>query len=451
MRIDFKIAAGAVALVVIASASFAADRGSRGRVVEQYQQLPMPPGFQVLNNELEGNVYADPAGKTLYTWPFRSMRAGESGDQIGKPACGYTKDDKSDGLAEPYPGGFLLPDLDKRRSCAEEYPPAFAGADAKPIGEWSIIDRPDGRKQWAHKGYPIYTAIADKKPGDVLGGSKRGGEGGRVPVSPPILVPPMFGVTQAVNGRLLTTDKDITVYVSDFDRPGRSTCAGKCLETWKPLIAPLFAESQGEWSVFERAPGVKQWAYRGRPLYTFVEDGDTIPGKLWGNDEAGWHAVYTQRVADPPSDFRYQDTPTGIVIADRRGHTVYRYNCTEDAIDQFACDRPDSPQQYRLAVCGGGDVDKCLQLFPYIPYSASARNESTLWGPVLINLRTGHHAKPGEANAQEVWAFRGQPVFTHSRDVAPGDMKGDGWGEGSGTRNGFTAFLVRDDFTRDGP
>jgi predicted lipoprotein with Yx(FWY)xxD motif len=203
--------------------------------------------------------------------------------------------------------------------------------------------------------------------------------------------------------------------------------------------------------VFERSPGVKQWAYRGHPLYTYVENGESDVGSLVGNDIPGWHSVYTQHVAAPPSDFMFQDTPAGQVVADRRGHTVYIYNCTEDTIDQFACNLPDSPQQYRLAVCGGGDPDTCNRLFPYVRVSSTAKNQSSLWQSLLIDPHTGHEAGAGDKDAVQVWAYRGSPVYTYADDPQPGAINGHGWGEGSGHRNGFTAFFVRNDFSRSGP
>jgi hypothetical protein len=45
-----------------------------------------------------------------------------------------------------------------------------------------------------------------------------------------------------------------------------------------------------------------------------------------------------------------------------------------------------------------------------------------------------------------VWAFRGRPVYTFVDDKNPGDTEGDSFGEWRGTRNGFLAFFLRDDF-----
>jgi predicted lipoprotein with Yx(FWY)xxD motif len=57
--------------------------------------------------------------------------------------------------------------------CAALWPPAMAGADAKPEGDLSIVTRDDGTKQWAYKGKPIYLYSADKKAGDATGDNFR--------------------------------------------------------------------------------------------------------------------------------------------------------------------------------------------------------------------------------------------------------------------------------------
>lgn len=53
--------------------------------------------------------------------------------------------------------------------CAGNWPPLMAGADAKASGDWSVITRDDGSKQWAYKGQPLYTWSKDSKPGDKTG------------------------------------------------------------------------------------------------------------------------------------------------------------------------------------------------------------------------------------------------------------------------------------------
>ena len=53
--------------------------------------------------------------------------------------------------------------------CAEAWPPLFAPADAKAVGDFTVVTRKDGSKQWALKGMPLYTWVKDTKPGDVTG------------------------------------------------------------------------------------------------------------------------------------------------------------------------------------------------------------------------------------------------------------------------------------------
>ena len=53
--------------------------------------------------------------------------------------------------------------------CATNWPPLMAPAGASATGDWSIVTRDDGSRQWAHKGKPVYYWIKDSKPGDRTG------------------------------------------------------------------------------------------------------------------------------------------------------------------------------------------------------------------------------------------------------------------------------------------
>lgn len=53
--------------------------------------------------------------------------------------------------------------------CAANWPPVMAAADAKPEGDYTIVTRDDGAKQWAYKGKPLYLWVKDQKPGDKTG------------------------------------------------------------------------------------------------------------------------------------------------------------------------------------------------------------------------------------------------------------------------------------------
>lgn len=85
---------------------------------------------------IESGILVSPNGLTLYT--FDRDKPGD-----GKSAC-----------------------VDK---CAVNWPPLSADASAKGSGHWSVVTRPDGAKQWAYKGKPLYYWIKDQKPGDKTG------------------------------------------------------------------------------------------------------------------------------------------------------------------------------------------------------------------------------------------------------------------------------------------
>ncbi len=54
-------------------------------------------------------------------------------------------------------------------ACAKNWPPLLAKADEMASGDYTVITRDDGSKQWAYKGKPLYYWIKDQKPGDKTG------------------------------------------------------------------------------------------------------------------------------------------------------------------------------------------------------------------------------------------------------------------------------------------
>ncbi|MBY0510718.1 MAG: hypothetical protein K2P94_11280 [Rhodospirillaceae bacterium] len=100
--------------------------------------------------------------------------------------------------------------------------------------------------------------------------------------------------------KVLADFRGLSIYTFDGDKtPGKSTCVGDCLRDWVPLAAPLMAASpenqkSGDWSVLRRDDGSPQWAYKGRPLYTFVKDakaGDTNGEGFGGPSGERWRAA----------------------------------------------------------------------------------------------------------------------------------------------------------------
>lgn len=53
--------------------------------------------------------------------------------------------------------------------CLESWHPFTASADAKSSGFWEVISREDGNKQWAYKGFALYTYAGDESIGQIRG------------------------------------------------------------------------------------------------------------------------------------------------------------------------------------------------------------------------------------------------------------------------------------------
>lgn len=53
--------------------------------------------------------------------------------------------------------------------CANNWPPFMASGTDSAQGDYTIVTRDDGSKQWAWKGKPLYYWVKDAKPGDKSG------------------------------------------------------------------------------------------------------------------------------------------------------------------------------------------------------------------------------------------------------------------------------------------
>jgi predicted lipoprotein with Yx(FWY)xxD motif len=71
---------------------------------------------------------------------------------------------------------------------------------------------------------------------------------------------------------VLADSKGMTLYTFGKDADGKSTCNAKCAMAWPPLAASADSKPTGDWTVVTRDDGSMQWAYKGKPLYTFAKD-----------------------------------------------------------------------------------------------------------------------------------------------------------------------------------
>jgi predicted lipoprotein with Yx(FWY)xxD motif len=102
-----------------------------------------------------------------------------------------------------------------------------------------------------------------------------------------------FGVAaqdfKKMNGTMVN-GSGMTLYSFDKDAGGKSMCNGPCTANWPPAMAVADAKPKGDWTIITRDDGSKQWAYKGKPVYTWSKDAK--PGDMTGdNFNNAWHVV----------------------------------------------------------------------------------------------------------------------------------------------------------------
>jgi predicted lipoprotein with Yx(FWY)xxD motif len=107
-------------------------------------------------------------------------------------------------------------------------------------------------------------------------------------VSAASAAPPTKTGTTA-KGSALTDTKGMSLYTFDKDAEGKSACNGPCAANWPALKAEASDAASDGYTVIARDDGSKQWAYKGKPLYTFVKDQKA--GDITGDGflNGAWH------------------------------------------------------------------------------------------------------------------------------------------------------------------
>ena len=94
----------------------------------------------------------------------------------------------------------------------------------------------------------------------------------------------------AAQSGVLANPAGMTLYVFDKDAAGKSACNGECAVKWPPLVAAAGDQPSGDYGIVVRDDGTRQWAYKGKPLYTWFKD--QKPGDTTGDGVNNvWHAA----------------------------------------------------------------------------------------------------------------------------------------------------------------
>jgi predicted lipoprotein with Yx(FWY)xxD motif len=387
----------------------AAILGSAGPAAALVAQ--QPPGVRTEATDSLGTVYADPHGKTLYTW---------AGDKPGQSKCNAERFHKIVGLAEIT---YYLPEYQTRPTCQEIWAPFAATAEDRAVGNWTVITREDKSRQWAYLGKALYTFVGDSSPGEVNATSLGRAGLGRKPLLTPTVLPPGIAIKTTIAGRVLRTSAGRALYTKKSEGASKISCGDSCLNPLDPLLAPALVDLEpGEWSVVDRSDGGRQWAFRGKALY--IDRTDLRSGDMVAADKPGWTPVTLQAPLKPPTGFRLEMASMGPVLADASGKSLYLFGCVDEGPDRALCDIPQAPQNsYWESICG--DAKTCTATWRPVVASPRAKPVGKTWSIVALDP-TGarQYAAPGQADAVMAWAYKGRPIYTYVGDKAPGDTYG---------------------------
>lgn len=91
-------------------------------------------------------------------------------------------------------------------------------------------------------------------------------------------------------GEVYANEAGMTLYTFDKDEPGKSHCNDQCAVNWPPVMAAADAVAEGDWTLADRDDGTKMWAYKGMPVYLWIND--TKEGDITGDGVGGvWHII----------------------------------------------------------------------------------------------------------------------------------------------------------------
>jgi predicted lipoprotein with Yx(FWY)xxD motif len=343
------------------------------------------------------SVYADANGMTLYTF--------DNDVEASKPAC--------------------------VGDCAKLWPALPAPAGAKPFGEWTPVTRDDGSKQWALRARPLYRYSQDAKPGEGGGNGRDGawhiaeftpGEGYKLPNAIKL------AESASAASQVLTNEQGMPLYTFDDDRSGgRPNCVtSPCTDHWSPYLAGQLAKPINTLTIVDRGDGLYQWAFKGKPLYSY--DGDVEPGDANGDGVDGrWHAAAVFRNFMPDGIVIARNRFGGRNLAMTNGRPLYirdRVVGTENGqnLRIGSRGRPKVGQILGTAACDA----ECTETWHIFAAPADAQGSGD-WGVVTRDDGT------------KQWVYRGYPVYSFTGDTKPGDMLGNETYQIMGENDPFTA------------
>ena len=331
-----------------------------------------------------GLTYANAAGRSLYTYAKDT--------ESGRSSC-----------------------ID---DCAKAWQPALVPKGAKASGEWSIVTRVDGSKQWAYKGKPLYAFAKDAAAGEKRGDGADDGAWRLAKFDPTAALNLPYGIglaeSVAANGYTLVDNRGMTIYAADVKSDAKAVpcTSSACPAHWVPVAAALLANARGDFSLITRPDGIKQWAYKGKALYTY--SGDMAAGDANGAGIAKnfTTAVLMQNFVPSQASIR-QDHARGPIVTTADGMTLYRRDTSYHQPDGHGLpgSTPGNPAVGRLM---GTEACDAVCAKTWRPFVAPAGAQPSGFWEIMTR-----------ADGTRQWAYKGFALYTYAGDKKAGEKTGN--------------------------
>lgn len=305
--------------------------------------------------------------------------------------------------------------------CLDIWPAFVPNEEDIAIGSFTIFERNDGTKQWAHNGMPIYFFKNDILRSDINGD---GVNGVWHLIEPSITTAfkqetNTLGATITANGLVHVMLRDpstmefidevqdksnFALYTFDNDNVGISNCEDTCLDIWPPLLADENDIPAQPYSIITRSNGMNQWAINGMPLYFFTPD-------LTAEDTNGENVKTVWHVARPAPVKVDEHTSEGSLFV-AHGDILDSQGKTSEELKGLTLYTFDSDIK-------GSGVSECFDGCAVTWPPLYATSDDQAFGDFTIIPRSENNTTTFQ------WVYKGLPLYFYVADREIGDTNGD--------------------------
>jgi predicted lipoprotein with Yx(FWY)xxD motif len=302
------------------------------------------------------------------------------------------------------------------RDCARGWQPIPVPSGASASSGWTIVVRADGVRQWAYRGKPLYTSAKDRGWGQTNGDRTDGNWHVAVPVwTDGAPTPPDIGIAEVGEalGQALVDERGLVLYTGPAGGRGAESCGkAPCAYRFVPYEAPQIALPIGDFTLADRTDGVRQWVYKGLPLYSYEGDVRLNDANGAGIDP-NYNLALVARYFVPDEVALAPEEKLGGVWTTKSGRPLYMRDILHFIASGAHFARggdPALPQLGRAVALQGCDA-ACESSHPPLIAPRDAQ-PSGFWSL---------YERP---DGRRQWAYSGYALYTSTIDAKPGDLRG---------------------------